>query len=254
MLNSGTYRVLDWDENNIKLDGGIGWISKDEIDENEIYETTENDCIGTIILSKDISPSYDLNRPYNEISQISPTTQTFGQQVTTFKAGEMLKYQSIQKTISGDTYYSIKDDQNSTCYIPIDYISVDNSFVSNESIEYSFDEVPLFPTSISLTLGNPLYEQYSGYIARANANSFDKNSVVYVEVDGNEALNRYIYILDDDFQGDNDLGILFVNDLDKDYWGKRIIKTTVIEKEVSIEDFRDLYMYKNGVEEVIEFG
>lgn len=250
MLTPGTYKVLDWDKNNLKLDGGIGWISKEELGDVDVIQGTNTSGIGSIVLSEDTEPQFSLisfNQEENEKN--NDTNNQYGQQGISFSRGENLIYQSIQYNNLGEKFYTVNF-SDTTCYIPDSKVSTDNPFLGETLIGYQFEDLPSFPTAIALTLNDPLLEKYSGYIVKANANYFDKNSVLNIEVENDSSLNRTVFVIDDTLQTQDQLGILFKNDLDKDFWGKRNIKAEVIEKEMSLTDFYAIYMK----EEVIEFG
>lgn len=249
MIPKGEYKIIDWTSSQVCLDGGIGWIPQEEIKQLQLFKTFD-EGLGTIKLKQDIKPNFILEDSTQQEEVPNNTTNTFGQSEISFLKGSVLPYQSIQYNTKNEKFYTVLQ-EGVNCFIPASAIEEDNSFIQEYIDDYDFTDKPMYPYSIALTLSNPKYNNGDGYVCRCNANYYDKGMVLQVKVDNNPKLNRFLYVIDNDLQGEEQIAVLFSSKLDKDYWGKRIIETTVVEKDFNYNDFLIKYAGKN--EEVINF-
>lgn len=172
----------------------------------------------------------------------------YGQEGLVISPNETVEYCGVEYDDKGTKYYLVEYDNN------IFYISendVDNILEDKKDFinSYDFDDVTLYPYSVAISMDYSLVlfpERLNGYIGLSNANDYDPKSVIKIKIDDNHKLDRYIYILDNTVETSGQLHIMFNNDLDKRYWGQRIVQSELVESNVSLEDFMSSYPINNN--------
>lgn len=170
----------------------------------------------------------------------------YGQNGLTFDAGETIEYIGIDYNEKGEKFYMIEF-QGDIYYIDAKDVDLYDESEKQLINEYDFDDVSLYPQSIAISMdySDIRYpERFNGYVAKSNANDYDANTIVKVEVDNNPKLNRHVFIIDNTVQTQGQLHIMFDNDLDKRYWGQRVIKTQLVESNSNLYDFANKYLYE----------
>lgn len=170
----------------------------------------------------------------------------YGQEGLVFDQGETVKYVGIDYDEHNKKHYLVNF-QDMIFYLPEDEVDLYDETEKQLINEYDFDDVSLYPQSIAISMdySDIRYpERFNGYVAKSNANDYDANTIVKVEVDNNPKLNRHVFIIDNTVQTQGQLHIMFDNDLDKRYWGQRVIKTQLVESNSNLYDFANKYLYE----------